>query len=307
MFVGFDGGGTKCEGVVVDESGKVLARFIGGSTNQNSSGWEIAEQHFRSVVSELRAQLPSDARFSRACLGMAGVDREAEKHRWSALASQELNLPSSCIGVSNDAVTALASGTGGVLEGVALIAGTGTIAVAMHDGKTWRAQGWGPLLGDEGSGTALGQAALRAVVRAHDRMDAPATRLTELILAATGCARCEELVAWTYRGAELPWTRIASLAPCVETAAQDGDAAAVAILERSSHVLFEAVDACVKKCEGLSRPVVVVFAGGLLRLGGPVSMLLEKRLKAAYGEDIKIVHPTISAGEAAALLASKSK
>lgn len=307
MFVGFDGGGTKCEGVVMDESGKVLARFSGGSTNQNSSGWDVAEQNFLAVVKQLRNQLPSGSSFSKACLGMAGVDREPERVRWTELASKALDISLDRIRVSNDAVTALAAGTDGNLVGIALIAGTGTIALGMSgNDQSCRAQGWGPVLGDEGSGCALGQAALRAVVRSHDLIDGP-TLLTPLVLAATGCARCEDLVSWAYRGPDLPWARVASLAPCVEAAAADGDAAATAILNRSVDVLSESVRACAKKCKGLAPPFVVVFSGGLLRSGSPMSILLEKRLKSDLGKDVTVVHPTISAGEAAALLARKMK
>ena len=125
-----------------------------------------ALSNFSTVVQELFAQLPATSVVTGACLGMSGVDREPEKLRWSEAATRLLRIDLSRVRVSNDAVTALASGTGGRLEGISLIAGTGTIALGMHAGLSVRAQGWGPVLGDEGSGYAVGQAALRAVARA---------------------------------------------------------------------------------------------------------------------------------------------
>ena len=50
--------------------------------------------------------------------------------------------------------------------GVALIAGTGSVAFGRAaDGRTIRCGGWGYLLGDEGSGYAIGRAALRLAPR----------------------------------------------------------------------------------------------------------------------------------------------
>lgn len=305
LFAGFDGGGTKCEGVVIDESGKVLARFVGGSTNQNSIGWDAALSNFSTVVQELFAQLPATSVVTGACLGMSGVDREPEKLRWTEAATRLLRIDLSRVRVSNDAVTALASGTGGRLEGISLIAGTGTIALGMHAGLSVRAQGWGPVLGDEGSGYAVGQAALRAVARASDGIDEP-TLLTELVLAAAGCTRCQELIGWAYSGPELPWARVAALAPCVEAAAALGDRAALTALDRAAHALLEAIAACAKRCAGLERPFDVVFSGGLLRKDSPVSRRLEELLAKEFGTDARIVHPVMSAADAAALIAMKN-
>lgn len=55
------------------------------------------------------------------------------------------------ITVVNDAVAALASGTGGRLYGCVLIAGTGTVALGFDEDKNFkRASGGGPRLGDRG-------------------------------------------------------------------------------------------------------------------------------------------------------------
>jgi N-acetylglucosamine kinase-like BadF-type ATPase len=54
-------------------------------------------------------------------------------------------------------------------SGVIVIAGTGSLVLARaKDGTLVRAGGWGPQLGDNGSGHALGRAGLRAVAEALD-------------------------------------------------------------------------------------------------------------------------------------------
>ncbi len=87
------------------------------------------------------------------------------------------------VDVIEDAALLLAAGTPDGW-GVAVVAGTGSMAFARAaDGRTARAGGWGPLLGDEGSGYAIALAGLRAAARAADGR-APATPLTDRLLAA---------------------------------------------------------------------------------------------------------------------------
>ncbi|WP_345964448.1 BadF/BadG/BcrA/BcrD ATPase family protein [Streptomyces sp. BRB040] len=78
--------------------------------------------------------------------------------------------------VTSDAVTAHAGALGG-RAGVVLAIGTGSVAVGIGaDGAYARVDGWGPLLGDDGSGARIGTAGLRAALRAHDGRG-PATSL----------------------------------------------------------------------------------------------------------------------------------
>ena len=54
-------------------------------------------------------------------------------------------------------------------DGVVLIAGTGSIAYARVGEEVHRAGGYGYLLGDDGSGFAIGRAALAQMLRWYDR------------------------------------------------------------------------------------------------------------------------------------------
>ena len=60
------------------------------------------------------------------CLCMSGVDTPADAARLSGMV-QRWVLPSASVVVTNDAVGALAGGTGGRLHGAVLIAGTGAL------------------------------------------------------------------------------------------------------------------------------------------------------------------------------------
>src|SRR5918993_494438 len=70
----------------------------------------------------------------------------------------------------------------GASPGIVVISGTGAIAYGVsHHGVAARAGGWGPTLGDEGSGYWIGRRALAAVMRDADGRG-PHTDLTRLVL-----------------------------------------------------------------------------------------------------------------------------
>ena len=74
----------------------------------------------------------------------------------------------------------------GLTEGIACIAGTGSIAVGIAAGREERCGGWGYLLGDEGSGYWVVREALRELVLRRDT-HAPLGPLGAAVMGATRC------------------------------------------------------------------------------------------------------------------------
>src|SRR5690606_13555870 len=86
-----------------------------------------------------------------------------------------------CLGVRRvalvaDAVSAY-TGALGPRPGAVIAAGTGLIAIGTDLTGWHRADGWGHLLGDCGSGAWIGRAGLEAALRAHDGRDGGSLRL----------------------------------------------------------------------------------------------------------------------------------
>ncbi|QNA92134.1 BadF/BadG/BcrA/BcrD ATPase family protein [Microbacterium sp. Se63.02b] len=96
------------------------------------------------------------------------------------------------IAVASDVVTAHAGALHGG-SGVLLIAGTGAAALGIDDDGARLVDGWGPELGDFGSGSWLGREALRALLRADDGL-APRTALADALAAPVGTA--SDVQAW---------------------------------------------------------------------------------------------------------------
>lgn len=136
------------------------------------------------------------------------------------------------IAVASDVVTAHAGALHGG-SGVLLIAGTGAAALGIDDEGARLVDGWGPELGDFGSGSWLGREALRAVLRADDGL-APRTALTHALAAPVGTA--SDVQAWLAQSGPLP-RRLATLAPLVLDTAEAGDPIAGAIVAEGVRLL----------------------------------------------------------------------
>jgi N-acetylglucosamine kinase-like BadF-type ATPase len=179
-YLGIDGGGTKTEAVVLDGAGNELARAAGGPSNVHSAGQTTTEASLRDVILQVleRAALTVNG-VTAVGLGMAGVDRPGDREMVHDILTRIARFPN--VIITNDAEAALVGGVGH-RHGVVLIAGTGAFAYGVNArGETGRADGWGYLLGDEGSAYWIGAEGLRAIARAHDGRG-PATELTEALL-----------------------------------------------------------------------------------------------------------------------------
>jgi N-acetylglucosamine kinase-like BadF-type ATPase len=144
----------------------------------------------------------------------------------------------------NDVVGAWAGATE-VNPGIVAIGGTGATALGMNArGEFWRTDGWDTLLGDEGSGYAVGLAAIRASMRMFDGR-IPPTPLVHALDQAFGVQTAEDmrrLVDSTPFGKY----EVASFARHVSEAAAAGDALAADILRRAGEALAENVAAVVR-------------------------------------------------------------
>ena len=277
IVVGVDGGGTKTRVLVADESGKSLADVSGSASAVKPGEAERSAQ----VIAETVALALATAELTHVmpkvlCVGVAGVGRETERQAlWQALAAREIAEE---VLVHADAMVALddAFGDG---AGVLLIAGTGSVAFGRGPtGIVARCGGWGPVIGDEGSGAWIGRRALSVVSAASDGRE-PETALTGAVLTAAQVNDVNELIAWA---ASATPAMLATLAPAVSSEAEGGDLRANALLSLAVEELMLHIRSLARQLfvdERASLPVALT--GGLLRRGQPLRKRLEQRLKSA--------------------------
>jgi N-acetylglucosamine kinase-like BadF-type ATPase len=255
-IIGIDGGGTKTVALLADLSGNVLARGVSGPSNYNAVGFDAACVALESVIAAIQKDYPGEV--AALCLGLAGVGRAEDIERFQLWTAER--FPGMPVQIVNDAEILLAVGSSNG-PALALICGTGSIAYGRSTaGELIRAGGWGYLFGDEGSGYAIGAAALRAVMQAYDGR-AATTVLTELILQRRGLSTPPDLVRNIY-GAESPRSVVAALSEVVEQAAAKNDAVAITILNETAHELTRMLAAVLPKLGTSVVPLVI--SGGTI-------------------------------------------
>jgi N-acetylglucosamine kinase-like BadF-type ATPase len=172
------------------------------------------------------------------------------------------SLPACAVAVTSDAITSHAGALGGK-PGVVLAAGTGAVTIAIGaDARFRRVDGWGPWIGDEGSGAWLGRQGLQAVARADDGRG-PATALSEA--AARQFGSISEL-AVKLGSDPNPARSVAAFVPAMADAARNGDPVAAQLIEAAAAALARSMIAAAAALH-VSAPVTAVVIGGLVNLG----------------------------------------
>lgn len=271
LILGVDGGGSKTIAYLArahsadaasgeDAPWTILGKGNSGSSNQQAVGPERATASLEQAISGAFADAGIDVQpVSSLCLALAGSDRAADKsiiQQWA-----QRFIPANHLHIVNDAIPLLVAGTADQW-GVALVAGTGSLSWGRNqEGQTARSGGWGYLMGDEGSGFALGQAALQAITHSADDRG-PQTTLTTQLLTALHCQQPTELIHAVYGDTE-PRTRIAGLAPLVLEEATAGDPIALKIVQDAAYSLATMVESVAQQL-GLNNCFPLVLAGSLL-------------------------------------------
>lgn len=271
-IVGIDGGGTKTDAVLCDESGRVYKRVIGGPASPTSQPVETAVVNLRRVMEELMAEYGGlEGRIDALFAGISGggVGDNAAMLRWYFAEM----LPG-CVRLDNynDAVNALRSAIPSG-DGMIAISGTGSSVFANVNGEMFQAGGWGYLLGDEGSGFDLGRRALKSALREIDgRGEATSMTLAcEKILAKPVNRAIPEI----YAGGR---AEIASFATVLLDAAEQGDAVASRQLDAAVESLAETIRAAGRYIETEQKRVAI--AGSVWK-----NALYCERMRRALGEE----------------------
>ena len=296
-ILGVDGGATKTVALLGDMDGNVLARGISGPSNVNAVGFGAACSALENAINMVRMNYAGEMR--ALCLGLAGAGRRDEAERFQNWAVHKYSK--TVVKVVSDAEILLIAGApSGPAQ--ALICGTGSIVYGRTiTGELIRAGGWGYLFGDEGSGYAIGSAALRAVMQAYDGRGSK-TYLSELVLERYGLHTPPELVHTIY-GAESPRLAVASLADLVEQAAEKDDLVAITILKEAADELTRTVAAIYSNLGASAFPLIMT--GGTILNGQYLKSAFHAACK-TQGLEFTAVHYIAEPAEGALKLAMKS-
>ena len=248
MVLGLDIGGSSSRARLAD-AGRIVAEATGPGANVAALSPRIVERRLSELLAGMGPIQPV-----ACCAGSAGAEVPAGRSRLQRLL--ERLLPGCRVSVVHDARLVLAAA--GFDSGIALIAGTGSVAYGRRpDGREARAGGWGWMLGDDGSAAWLAREAAREVMRRIDAGE-PEGALGDKLLAAARARGAGELTGRLHRLREpSAWAAFAS----VVFDAASADPGAEALVLRNSDALCGLVELV---SNGLSLDGPIVLAGGLL-------------------------------------------
>jgi N-acetylglucosamine kinase-like BadF-type ATPase len=304
LYIGVDGGGTKTHFVCMRGDGVVMGEVFTGSSNVNSVGRDVAFKNFEQGINEtLRKSNVTKENITAVGIGMAGVDtpEEVEDRKNWVYKTFSRNVITN---IRNDGVIALISGTKKPY-GIVVISGTGSIVLGMNQDKVYRSSGWGPILGDEGSGFCIAQFLLKAVC--HNEDGGPDTILKKMVLDELKLPSVRSIIDWTYK--DVAWARFAALTPLVFKAAKIGDKVALEILEDNANGIIRNLKLVYEKGGFKNSKTPLVFSGGNLTHdngNGIYAQILKQKIMKEF-DNIEILLPTLSAPVAAAYLAMETK
>src|SRR5438105_761129 len=226
LVAGVDGGGTKTRAVVLDGN-RILGEGEAGPSNPLRVGIGNGATAIREAIDKAcaAAMIHRDD-LAAVGVGLAGVRRMDIRARMRDVLAEKLGIGN--IELVSDGDIALYGATDGH-PGIVVISGTGSISVGINrQGKRVHAGGWGPVAGDEGSGSWIARRALQAVAHATDGRG-PKTSLTEAACEFFQVATPDDLATAIY-GPTITNDRIAGFSKLVIEAARASDEVAREIL-----------------------------------------------------------------------------
>lgn len=247
LALGIDGGGTKSDAVLIDETGNVLGWGRGGTGQMFWAGRHAALEAFAGAV---KAAL---AGRSPRTIWIAGLWQDTYEAMGLGIEEPHF-VPASEVSM----------GLAAALEthGLLVLSGTGSfVAGVTEDGRRLVLDGLGPVLGDHGSGYQIGLMGMRAAM-ASCWSSERRTMLEQLVPEALGVTSLHHLFELVY-SQQIGRSRIASAAKAVVRAAEAEDAVARKIVLRAADDISDVLADVIGSLDLREADCALVASGGI--------------------------------------------
>ncbi len=255
-YLAADGGGSKLQAILYDDDLRVIRAAKTTGVNTIYKPFEAVRENINRLVDELLLgdgthEPITEIDAADLCLVSEDPKRiieDALRKKASVKQTHYYHEPDigAAASFQRDCVIALS--------------GTGSDAFFVRDGRVVSSVGgWGPLLGDEGSGYDIGLNTLKAAIYSHDGRRQK-TVLYDMVMKKWGLTRLSDMI---YRLANNPDTRheVASVAILCSEAAKAGDEVAVKIYEHAAVELFRLTRAIIEKYREEWNGNVIIMGG----------------------------------------------
>lgn len=304
VFLGVDGGGTKTAFALLTGDGELLATALAPSSYYLGQSIDLVEDVLRTGIEAVSGQaaVPPD-RITHAFFGLPGYGEvSADLETLNAIPGRVLGHQR--YRCDNDMVAGWA-GSLGAVDGVNVIAGTGSMTYGERAGRGLRVGGWGELFDDEGSAYWIAIRGLNAFARMSDGR-LPTGPLHEHMTAHLRLATDLDLVDVVLNRWQGDRMKVASLATIVTAAAADGDTACAAILREAGLRLADLVLATIDRLGYAPGAVVPVSWSGGVFASEEVRTAFRDRLAGAPVDlRVPLLPPVLGAALYAARLSGR--
>ena len=308
LIFGLDGGGTGSRLRIADERNRLLLVETGEGVNPQAVGYPVAVdriarlfQRGLQTLQETDGWTGEMSEFLAGCFAIAGgsVPEEAGKLEMHIREAMGFRCPLVFV---SDAEAALVGGLKN-LEGMILVSGTGSVALArLRDGTIVRSGGYGHFLGDEGSAFWIAKEAVVRCIRSVEGRDLPTGMLSEL-LSYFGIRTQYDFISLWYQ--HFDKALIAGAAPIVERFREQEDLLAVDIFLRAADELAKLVESVFRRVEKTLEVKKILFWGGLLEHNGWLRRAVTHHLRVRI-PGLEVTKAKEDAAFGACLLASKA-
>jgi N-acetylglucosamine kinase-like BadF-type ATPase len=164
-------------------------------------------------------------------------------------------------------------------EGVAVVAGTGSSAVAYHRGEHLAVGGWGSILGDEGGAYDIAMNAVRAATRSFEESGPKCAVLEERVLAHFDLHAIRDLVPLFYREG-VSRDKVGMLCEAL-AADQDEPVIGELFLEAGQELARLGVMAA-RRMFGREEQFIVAMSGGVWRAEGILVATFQQTVRSEF-------------------------
>ena len=271
--LGFDGGGTKTECVLMDETSAIRGRGRSGPSNPFRIGYAAALASLREAAQSALAEAQAaPAAITAVCAGLGGVGQPEASEKMRALLAKE--FPHATVRICSDLDLVLAAAPPG--PSIVLVAGTGSAAIGRNaDGETARIGGHGPMISDEGSAYDVGRRAVMAALREYDRTGTD-TALGKRILEEMGSPKWAELRRRIQAAPDEVFPRLFSVTAAL---ADSGDQTAQGILRAAAYKLASLATTLAERLHISENSFQLVKTGGMIGRSKYFDAQLHERLR----------------------------
>lgn len=290
-YIGIDGGGSHCKGVLISESGRLAGSAAAGPCSKIGTPFEVSCANLKHVICELVSLCGDGHDICGLYAGVSGCGAVENARPFVAFLHKEFpEFPFAKIG--SDVLNPLYA-TIGDADGIIAICGTGSGAYARIQGEMYRVDLDGYILGDEAGGFSIGRNVLNSALKMQDGR-LKKTLLYDLCVKRLGGGVRENIIHICDGGKQY----IASFAPLAFESMQAGDMIAKSILDRAVESVTDDILTAARHFPSVTGKIPVVISGSLWK---PADRYFEREVASRIGPRFEIKVPSVDPAFGAAV------